>query len=607
MRFDNGQISARQAERSLLLELFASNVFIMTGVLIRGAGSMCFRALVAGSIGVLVLALIYWSVSRKTEISYANQLADAFPKAGWILAFLYSLRYSFRAGFLLAIFYHLLQKFLLQDTKFPYIVIPILVIAIYGTAKGREKRMRAMELIFWFVFVPFILSMLLVVKDISWSHFMVSESAHASLRYPPILYVLALYSNVEFILFSQPSVKPRQKGIKNVLKPIGLALLCNGLLLALCVGVLGYSTANEIDFPALRVLQSAKVPGGFLERLDILLVAFWTFSVYCALSSYLSYSGELLRQTIPFFRKKDMRWACVLVTILMYEFSLLCHNTKDVIAQFMTLSVYVDIPMGLLLLLLVILKSKWNYFAYHKLTKKKVVQRKNEDKISVKKKSKQLIKATVLLASILVVTTGCGRMIDVENWSYALTLGIDCVDNDKFVYSFGTATSKDTLVESEAGTSLAEAMGNYGQSHDQALQIGHLGAVVLSENIFKNPDLLRKVLADIEQESQIPLTVSVFGVYGFAQTAMKQCPSKTKTLGEYLNDLIGNNKKEYEMRVAIKNLYESDHYPLYVYGLQDEKIVVFDQVWIEGLQTSAVFENEEKTFGKGLPFVVDDE
>lgn len=617
MRFDNGQISARQAERSLLLELFASNVFVMTGVLIQGAGSQCFRALFAGGIAVLMLGIFYWSITRKTKLSYANQLANAFPKAGWVLAGIYCLRYSFRAGFLLAIFYHLLQEFLLQETKFTYIVVPILVIAIYGAAKGREKRLRAMELIFWFVFVPFILSMALVVKDVSWSHFMPAESADSSFHYPAVLYVLALYSNVEFILFSEPSVKPRHKSIKNVVKPILLALLCNGLLLALCVGVLGYSTANSIEFPALRVLQSAKVPGGFLERLDILLVAFWTFSVYCALSSYLAYSGELLRQTVLIFRKRDMRWACVVVTVLMYGFSLLCHNTRDVIAQFITLSVYVDIPLGILLVVIVMLKKYVSIHMDFKSGKTKKVwhetNTKKQDKTKQNTTKKFAVKLSVvmLLCVCLLATTGCGQMIDVENWNYVLTLGIDSTNQDELLYSFGTATSEDNAVESEMGMNLAEAMGKYGQSHDQALQIGHLGAVVLSEEIFRDPKRLRSVLSDIEQESQIPLTVSVFGVYGSAVDAMEHCPSKKKTLGEYFNDLIGNNKKEYEKRVAIKNLYESDHYPLYVYGLQSEnsqnKIVVFNQVWVEGLQTTAVFENQEKEFGNGLPFVVNHE
>lgn len=549
MGLDNGQISGRQCRRALLIELFGTSVFLMTGSLVSGSSTNCFQMLLLGSVLVLALGWLYWRLVKNSELSYGEQLAKAFPKMGILFALLYYIRFIFRGGFLIAIFYTLLQEFLIQDTTFSYIVLPLVLVCGYGAAKGREKRLRSMEMLFWFVFVPFALAILLVVKDVEVANLLnrnVGQMQENAFRYSGFLIPVALYSNVEFILFLVPKIRKQDRSFTNVGCPIVISLFCNFLLLFLAVGVLGYQQCGDLKWPALRVLQSAKIPGGFLERLDILLVAFWLFAVFSMVSGCIFYSGEVLRNNCKCMGQTKVHWELLLAMLGVYLMSIQCYRMEDVINWFLCVTLLLDIPLGIVMALLI----RW-------------------------KVGGSAIKKSSLVGIVLIVTlslSGCGSMTDVEQWNYVLTLGIDRLDGDQYVYTFGISSMEESRVDWITGDSLEEAKRKYGQTHDKSLQLGHLAAVVLGESVYENGKVLKPVLEQMKGQPQIPVTISAYGVRGKARTAMQEGLATDKTLGEYLDDLVGNNQKQLEKQVAIKNLYEAKEYQLVVFDVEKDKI-----------------------------------
>lgn len=547
----NGRLSLRQCRRTLFLELFGVSVFLMTGTLVRYSGKDCFQYLVAGIIPVLLLALFYGLLSRKQEIPYGEQMKQVYPRLAPLLAIIYLLRMLLRGGFLLAIFYQVLKEFLLEDMGFTYLMIPFLVVCFYGVSKGREKRHRGIEFLFWFVIVPFVLAMLLVVKDVDISQ--LARSNDEGIRDTAIfgiqekamtvLLPLALYSNVEFLLFLLPVIGTGRKPVASCLVPILLSLLCNFLLLFLSVGILGYGQCRELDFPALRVLQSAKVPGGFLERLDILIVAFWMFAIFSVVSGLIFHSGQLLCDTCSLFKKSNIRYEYIIAVVILYCMGMKCHESSDAITNFLAYSLLIDIPLGIVLAAFVMLSKK------------------------VKKKLGAALAAFVLLFSLC----GCSQMVDVEDQDYVLSLGIDASE-EGYVYSFGLATNKEAKVESLTADNLKDARKQYEKTHDRALQMGHLSAILLGSSVYEEEEIMAQVLEEFRSESRVPVTTRLYGVKPDAKKAMKEVPDENKTLGEYIDQIVENQKDELSKQVLLKLYYQKQNSPVLTVTVKDKEI-----------------------------------
>ena len=352
MTFDNHQISGRQCRRSLFIELFGISIFLITAAYTSLYGRKCFVMFLAGSVVALLIGWFYFRLSKHQTRSYGTQVAQAYSKTGWFVALLYTIRFTLRAGFLLSIFYHLMENYLIQEAGYSYIAIPLIVVSAYGAMKGREKRLRVMELLVWFVSVPFLLALCLALKEVHISQYYqeVTTSATGIQKILGGFIVPALFSNIEFILFLAPKIKETEKSVNNLLCPFALTVICNLAAMLLVVGVVGYENAFSLEQPLIRVLESVNFPGSFVRRLDILVLAFWIFAVFGVLSSCMFYSGRLLRDNCGYLKHRTYYpWELLLVMGFVYLFGFWCNKMENAFFAYVAYSVLLDIPLGMLL------------------------------------------------------------------------------------------------------------------------------------------------------------------------------------------------------------------------------------------------------------------
>ena len=631
MTFDNHQISGRQCRRSLLTELFGISVFLLTSAFTKLYGANCFQMLLTGGAISLLLGLYYYYLAKNQTLAYGKQVAEAFPRTGCLIAVIYGVRFCLRGGFMVSMFCYLLDGYLMKDAGFAYTAIPIILVSAYGAFYGREKRLRAMEMLMWFVMIPFAIVLLFLVKDVDVSNFRetvvmnVSDTVSAreiavtgsrqmgnittsiSQKCLGILYPAALFSNLEFILFLIPKIRTQDRSVKNVVVPVAGAVICNFLLMFLVVGTIGYANCETLSQPVIRVMQSISLPGAFLRRLDILVLAFWICAVFGVLSGCIFYSGRMLRDNCRYLKSRTFYpWEIGLVAVAIYACSLFWNQFADRFSAYIMYSIFCDIPLGMLLAWIV-----------KKGQKEETKQARKKGKWSNTKWSK----AFMLMAAMLAMNsifTGCAKMTDVEDWDYVLTLGID-----EGEYTFGINTGEDTKTVSISAQSLDEAVQKYEDTHPHKIQLGHVTAIVLGEaylpdeivhnrkagtddaeeekdneatenttNAKENKETIedkkketaqqgeestklhinqykikltdkwKTALEDLEKDKEIPISTSVYTVTQKAKEAMEYADSEKQTLGEYLDDIYGNNRKserkELSLRFFQEALYKDD-------------------------------------------------
>lgn len=518
-------ITLRQCCRSIFLESFGISIFLMTRLLLSYGKEEALGLYLTGSLLVLALTLFYVLASEKETTSYGAQLLQKGEKVGRALLLLTAARYVFRAAFVLVVFYRVLHDFLFPDRSFLFLAVPFLIVCSYGAGKGEVLRARTEEFLFWFVIVPFLLAVVLVLKDANVTE--LKDAVILSLSFSKIKGIaipLSLYTNVELLLFFLPKVKQEERKKKPVFAAILSCFFLNGLLLIATLLVLGTKGTAGFDWPGLKVLESAKVPGGFLERLDSLIICFWMCSVFAVISGLLLCGASLVgmwKKRVEKEVPKGLIWLlCVVIFLLAYGML----RNEHAVAWYVRYSLFLDLPLSILTVLFVKFKKK-----------------------AAKKSGRKMAVCLLLLVS-LVSLSGCGAIHDVEQYDYVLTLGIDPGQQAAYRYTFAIATAKNTETKSVEADSLLEAVQNYEQSHSHKLQLGHVRALVLGASFYSDLSTLDQVLANCRREPQLALTTSLYGAENEAKKEMEQCPEKNLTLGEYLDDLVANQESKMDSK-----------------------------------------------------------
>lgn len=291
MKSDNKPISLRQIKRMAIIEIFGTASLLLPALMTRMAGQNALLPLIAGSALGLIYVSILTAIDRAAKNDYIGYSIDVFGKIGSkIFAGVYYFRFIIRCGFALQLFCRLIIDNFLQGYSIWSIAFPILLICIYLAFSDIEVRARSLEFLFLFIFVPLILVLALAVPQVDFTN-AVPQGIDGQEILRGGYGAFLCFTGAELLLFSLPRVRveDRKKLKYTVASASGFVIVLNLIIFIITVGMFGVVLTQKSLWPALRIMQTVKLPGGFIERLDILLIAFWIFSMFGVLSGYMSY------------------------------------------------------------------------------------------------------------------------------------------------------------------------------------------------------------------------------------------------------------------------------------------------------------------------------
>lgn len=347
MKSKKKPISLRQIKRMVIIEVFSTASLLLPAIMTRMAGQNGLIPLIAGSIAGLLYAYILVGIDKAAKNDYIGYSVNILGKIGSkIFAGIYYLRFLIRCGFALQLFCRLIIDNLLQGYSIWSIAFPILLICIYLAFSDIEVRARSLEFLFIFIFAPLILVLVLAVPQMDFTNAIPSAvSGKEILRggYGAFL----CFTGAELLLFSLPRVRTedRKKLKYTVASASGFVIILNIIIFIITVGMFGVTLTQKSLWPALRIMQTVKLPGGFVERLDILLVAFWIFSMFGVLSGYMSYG---INYAIRVSSEK-FKWVYILIFAGgAYLFASRIGTLEEAFSIFSGYMAFIDFPVAII-------------------------------------------------------------------------------------------------------------------------------------------------------------------------------------------------------------------------------------------------------------------
>ena len=310
---ENQKISERQMARLLIFDMCGISTLLLPGLLGKMLGTDGVFAILLGAVPVYLFTFLPELLQEKrknsntrngSNTSNISNIGKSYPEIlkkqgnGFIRIFVlvvYTVEGILLAGYGLFLLSDLMVSELLKDSSFVLAAVLLMLLCGYGIWQGIEGRARVYEILFWFVFLPLILMLLLATKDVntiywtpvmvhSWGNFVKGTAA-----------VVLLYGTMAFVLFLQPYLAENVRIGRTCRKSLCVTVIFNAAIYLITLGIFCSGMLPKMKYPAITLMSMIKLPGGFFERQDAFMVAIWFFTIYAFINTGMFYASDLLK------------------------------------------------------------------------------------------------------------------------------------------------------------------------------------------------------------------------------------------------------------------------------------------------------------------------
>ena len=334
------------------------------------------------------------------------------------------------------------------------------------------------------------------------------------------------------------------------------------------------------------MMQLIRMPGGFLERFDILPIIFWILCMMAVLSGYLYYGWSIFQTRSGGCLKNflGITFVClVLLTCVVEKHTLLW-------TFYLKYKAFVDFPLSLILPLVVWLFKRQKDFNYQEKTQKDKEGRKNiakykedkkteENSVAKYKEDKEVKENSIvkyrnnkqvkyfagitllIFLPILFSLTGCQRLTDVEEKNYILSMYVDYPADEENAYQFWIARANLSEMEGQSdeipcqitkieARNLQQLEEKYLETVPGKIEWNHIYTIFLGSGIAANKTACTRLLKEWDNEWQKSPNV-----------LLALCPENPKELykiknipagaaGQEINLLAEQNKEKYSGQIC---------------------------------------------------------
>lgn len=524
---DNARISHRQLFRQIVLGLIGIyTLAIPVFPEVSGRqGILCLLTAMA----VYLLFCIYF-IRIKTVMQNPRRYMGKI--LGSIFVFLYMSWLWLMGVYLLLMTARITDRFLIEGSVYWIVIVLAGIVTYLGSHQGLERRGRMAEVCFP-VFL-FILAGMLCLGILRMKSYYLGELGDLTLQgwLKGSYQVFCAFLPFTFLPVALGNVKkPGETGkvMRGALFLVtGILMLCL-LLLQGSFGIGGYEHSR---YPMVEFMAGIRIPGDFLERVDIFWVAAVMFSMLFALGGVFFYNHELLVRT-------DMEKGAPFLATGVVAAALICEKAQVSPELFWEITGWFYGPLFLLLLI---------YAGF-----------------AGKKKSVFVKGAAILLC--MLPLSGCG--VSLENRAFPLSMSADYKDGSfELIYGIPglgeiTGQGKNQEEQPQAisyqGAIPKEAEEAFNRNQKNYLDMGHMKIILLGKDLLENEDALFEFLNYLEEKPSVAGNIYVFSCED-VKALMSFDTQGGESVGDYLTGILENNLEgKPKNAVTLQDLYNRWH------------------------------------------------
>lgn len=337
---DNDKISGFQVGVFVFNTIIGVGILTLPSSMAKEVGTDAW--LLAIISGLSIIPFIYFISKvgeRYSEGGLLGALKGLFGKfLGTALILPVLIYYIALPELVVRIFAETIKSFLLNNTPLEFIIIPLLILSIFLARSGIEPTARFYESV-----TPIIVVILIALVIIAIPSPRQFTNIRPYLTTPPIKYITGLrtgafaYTGYEIIMVLFPFIKKPREVFKSSVIALLTATAFYTIIIIECISKFGSKETEALIYPTMTLIKSSEIPGGFIERMEGLLIAMWVLFVFTTVVS-LIYGFSVLGGDL--LGHKERKHIIPLFLPVMYLIALLGNNVAQLFDMIDKLTVY---------------------------------------------------------------------------------------------------------------------------------------------------------------------------------------------------------------------------------------------------------------------------
>lgn len=377
----NGKISSRQLRRLLVLDFFGKSAVLLPSF----AGGMKSREFLLCLILVILMMLVYADLVRRLSEyvgdSFFAYLSERLGKGtALVLVVVFFVYALFTLVYLIEAFGNLGSTFILTEHRAETLMILALLAGMYISLGGGEVRGRVAETLYPVLFYPLVILLVISAFHLQPDDAFEAEARFSGLEPRHMVEMFSVFGGLGFYLFLAPGVddpgKPdtrRRAGCRrnagNVCREKTSGRRAHGSLAAgmiqvsaavlalfvILAGAFGENGISSLSWHAVTLMSSARIPGGFLERWDVIFTGLLMGGLFISTATsihYLLILGKIL------FPKAGRGVLAVSFSGTAFALALWCGGKERAAEVYRFVNSYVVVPIWVTMVLLLLCLEK---------------------------------------------------------------------------------------------------------------------------------------------------------------------------------------------------------------------------------------------------------
>jgi spore germination protein len=253
----------------------------------------------------------------------------------------------------LRLFGEMISQLILPNTPVWVIVSTMLAVCTFVAWKGIENLARSSEILVWAVFLPLIIVVAIMAKEVDYTNLMPAFTTPLDTLAAGGCANVLSFTGIEICLLAAPylvSTKSyRRRSVLSVLI-IGISFI---VVTAFVVLQFGYQQTAQQTFPVFDMMDTIVMPGSFIERQEALIISFYIISVFFVVSTGTIFSVDISKNMI---RRKNSPLYYIIFFAAILLSSMIARDIPEVLQyrqilfRYLGWSYMLIVPIALLLI-----------------------------------------------------------------------------------------------------------------------------------------------------------------------------------------------------------------------------------------------------------------
>lgn len=494
----NEKISGRQAFRLLVFDLLGLGTLLIPTAVAGFCGRDGIFCIIAGTVaGILFLKLMVYAVGdmQGSFAEYTVNMCGTF--FGKIIQAGYFLYLVLLAGYTAYLFSVTVLNNLLRGESFYLVLVLILGLVWYGLLSGIEGRARVYELLFWIILIPLFIMLASALDEVKTDYWNPVFFTERSDFFAGSYYVFICSSLIFLVLFLGGYLRKRE----SLMKAGRLALIFTGCLEAglylILLGVFGGAALSDMQTPAITLMSTIKITGGFLKRADAFMFGIWFFTLYALLNSAVFYAEMLLNGLYHAKKRQTLwkKWERAAVFAVVFGIAVFFYSSKENTVLYEKFVWYIGTPF------LVLIPVVFAVIRYKK---------------QWKHKNYPILRVYLMIGVLFVLTglSGCATA-ELEERNFPIEMAV--CDMEQF--------DREWLNADESG--------------NRVVDYSHMKVILLDQTFLEDAENMDAFLEILEKKSDVPRNTYLV-VAEDAQAILNLQENMEESVGTYLEDYFEN-------------------------------------------------------------------